>query len=281
MKNHRSSIWYLNGKFIPSAKTKIPITDLGLQRGWGVFDFLRTYSGRPFQLSAHIARFLRSAKGSLINLNRSAEELIELVNQLINRNSVVGSVGIKLFATAGESSDGLSPVSKATFGVLLLPLHRYPREMYTRGIKLGIARELRVNPEIKSTNYAAVLIRMAKEKRRGYCDILYVGTNNVVYESARSNFFALINGTWITPKEGVLPGITRWLVIELARKRYLVREGRLTLTQLRKASEAFVTSTEREIMPVVRVGDFRIGNGEAGEGTKQLMADFHRFTLQL
>ncbi|MEK7610895.1 MAG: aminotransferase class IV [Patescibacteria group bacterium] len=280
MEKRQPIIWYLENKFIHSTDAKIPITDLGLQRGWGVFDFLRTYSGQPFQLSVHVARFLRSTKGSLINLNKSAEELTQLVNRLIARNSVVGSVGIKLFATAGNSRDGLTGGKKPTFGIMLLPLHRYPRATYTRGIKLGIYRELRTNPEVKSTNYAAVLVKMAVEKRRGFDDILYVGTNNVVYESARSNFFALINGTWITPKEGVLPGITRKLVIGLSRKRYPVREGVLTLAQLKKAGEAFITSTEREVMPVVKVGSFRIGNGRVGDKTKQLMADFHRFTLQ-
>lgn len=273
-------IWYVNGKFVTSTKAVLPFSDLGIQRGWGVFDFLRTYSGRPFQLSAHIARFLRSAEGSLINLKRSPEELSSLVNRLIARNSVAGSVGIKLFATAGNSRDGLVGGDKPTFGIMLLPLHRYPKAMYTRGIKLAIYRDLRVNPEVKSTNYAAVLIRMAEEKRRGFDDILYVGTDNVVYESARSNFFAFVNGTWVTPKERVLQGITRKLVIDLTPKRFPVREGVLTLAQLRTATEAFVTSTEREIMPVVRVGGFLIGKGRVGEGTKILMSDFHRLTLQ-
>lgn len=274
-------IWYLENKFIYSTDAKIPITDLGLQRGWGVFDFLRTYGGHPFQLSAHVARFLRSTKGYLIHLNKSAEELTQLVNKLIARNSVIGSVGIKLFATAGNSHDGLLSENKPTFGIIILPLHRYPRAMYQRGIKLNVYRQLRVNTEVKSTNYAAVLVRCAAEKRRGFDDILYVGEGNEVYESSRSNFFAFISGVLVTPKEGVLLGVTRKLVITMARKRFPLREGKLTLAQLRKADEAFVTSTEREIMPVVRIGADWVGSGLVGENTKQLMEMFRGITKAL
>lgn len=274
MGKNKSYTWYLNGEFVPAEKAVLPISDLGLQRGWGVFDFLRTYNGKPFQLIAHLARFRHSADKSLITVNNTAKEMESIINKLLSRNNVKGSVGIKLFATAGRSRDGLSPTGETTFGVMILPLHGYPRKMYQRGIKLDLYRELRVNPQVKSTNYAAVLIYLMRVRRRGFDDILYVGDDDLVYESARSNFFAFVNNTLVTPKEGVLLGITRKLVIALARKRFPVKEGTLTLKQLERAQEAFITSTEREIMPVVQIGETQIGDGKVGLRTKQLMKAF-------
>ena len=272
----KDNIWYLNGKYLPVSEANLPISDLGLQRGWGVFDFLRTYNGRPFQLADHTARFQRSARTSLIDINKTAPEIETIINKLLIRNNVKGSVGIKLFATAGKSADGLSSENKPTFGVMIVPLHEYPRKMYQRGIKLDLYRDLRVNPQVKSTNYAAVLTYLMRVKRRGFDDILYAGKNGIVYESARSNFFAFVNNTLVTPKNGVLLGITRKLVIDLARKRFSVKEGILTLKQLETAEEAFITSTEREIMPVVQVGTRKIDGGSVGPRTRLLMDEFHR-----
>lgn len=280
MKNHRLPIWYLNGKFLKAGETRVPISDLGLQRGWGVFDYCRTYNGKPSKLEDHLNRFYHSANATAIKIWISKKELKLIITKLLKVNGASGNneVGVKMILTAGESFDGVTPSGKPTLCIMVIPLIKYPQKLYQIGASLTVCRENRSFPEVKTTNYLAAMIALKEAKKNGFDDILYIDANDEVLESSRSNFFAFFGDRMVTAKDGVLGGVTRKIVIELAKKHFIVEQRKLFFKELDNASEAFITSTEREIMPVVQVGKIRIGNGKVGLRTKQLMGIFKEAT---
>ncbi len=278
MGKNKSYTWYLNGKFVPAEKAVLPVSDLGLQRGWGVFDYCRTYGGKPFRLEDHLDRFFMSASAVALKVPKTKRELIELTDRLLARNKLKGEAGIKFLLTAGGSKDGVVPNGPATLAIIVFPMKKYSLLLYRKGASLAVCRQGRSYPEVKTLNYLAAMVALKEAKKNGFDDILYLGPHDEILESSRSNFFVFIGDNLVTPEEGILAGITRKIVCELAGNRYNVRARQLRLSEMRHASEAFITSSDKEIMPVVRIGKNRIGKGLVGERTKQLMVDYKELT---
>lgn len=276
-------IWYLNGKFVKSNEAKISLDDLGLVRGWGLFEYLRTYHGRPFKLKEHLQRFYRSAKKVYLKPPLTEDALARLVKKLLrlNGSKKLGirnkELGIKIILTAGPSRDGVTPSGKPTLAVQVFPVMKYPPRLYRRGISLLAYESHRFLADVKSLDYLAAMVALEEAKVGGFADALFIGPAGEVFEATRSNFFAFFGDTLATAKEGILPGITRRLVLDLARRRFPTKEKRFFLKDLKRAKETFITSSDKEIMPVVRVGNLRIGNGRVGERTRWLMKEFKKY----
>jgi branched-chain amino acid aminotransferase len=270
-------IYYVDGKFVPASEAVISVNDLALLRGYGVFDFLRTYNSVPFLLDAHIDRLRRSAELIDINFPWSGRELTDIVIDTLSRNRYPES-NIRMLITGGDSPDGLTPIGKSRLLVMVLPLKRLPPVFYETGVKLMTSRIQRLFPGAKSTNYIAGIRAMAAAKKAGAAESLYIGRGNQVLECVTSNFFGFIGNTLFTPESDILPGITRKVVLDLAAGIFNIEIREMTLDELKDLDEAFITSSNKEVLPVVQVDDLRVGNGFPGKNTQRLMKLFTAFT---
>src|SRR3989338_3103532 len=151
------------------------------------------------------------------------------------------------------------------------------RLLFKNGIKLATINFGRDMAEIKTTNYiAAVKATNERQKKENFFEILYV-LNGVALEASTSNFFAFIGNKLVTPKDNILKGITRNLVIKLAKKKFEVEERELKMDELNLASEAFIVATNKDIVPVVQIDGKKIGDGKPGKNTKRMMELFEEF----
>lgn len=270
-------IYYIDGRFVPANEAFISVNDLALLRGYGVFDFLRTYNGIPFLLGAHIDRLRRSAELIDISFPWKNGELTDIVTKTLEHNRYPES-NIRMLVTGGDSLDGLTPIGKSRLLVMVLPLKRLPSAFYETGVKLTISRIQRLFPGAKSTNYIAGIRAMDAAKKAGAAESLYIGRGDRVLECVTSNFFGFAGNTLLTPESDILPGITRQVVLDLAAGVFTIEKREMTMGELKHLDEAFITSSSKEVLPVVQVDDLRVGSGLPGKNTRRLMELFRAFT---
>jgi len=269
------SLCYIDGEIFPLSEARVPVDDLAFQRGYGVFDFLRTYGGRPFRLRQHLDRLRRSAALVGIELPWGRAELEKIIRLLLNRSSL-DEANIRLIVSGGSSPDFLTPPPCPRLVLIVSPVETYPRAWYEEGVALTLARRERSYPEAKTINYLAAVAGIAAARRGGAVEPLLVDREGNVREGETANLFALCSGVLVTPSVGILPGVTREFLLELAREVVPVREQKLSLERLYGAEEAFITATNKEVVPVVRVGERTIGAGRPGPVTRKLMDAFRR-----
>ncbi|MDO8522266.1 MAG: aminotransferase class IV [bacterium] len=272
---------YLNGKIISLAKAHVGLYDIGLLRGFGIYEALMTYKRKPFMLKAHLARFRNSAKSLSLKIPATDAEIASAMHELVERSIPMGTEAIfRVILTGGTAIDSIEyDYEHPTFYILVEEFHLFPKEYYTDGCSLTVFEEQRSFPESKTTNYIQAVLLQEERKKAGAIEILYVSGGKVL-EAATSNFFIVKNGRLITAKERVLPGITRKVTIDVARPHFKIQEREVTVEEMYKADEAFITSSFKEIVPIVKVGKKKIGNGKVGEVTKQVMKLFHEFTAK-
>ncbi|MDO8529413.1 MAG: aminotransferase class IV [bacterium] len=270
---------YLNGKVMPLEKAKIDPYDLGVLRGYCVFDVMCTENGKPFLLDDHWKRLQNSAKELNLTIPVKKEDYEKILKDLLTRNGFKKST-IRTVLTGGISSDAFSPEKKETFFILIEKFHEYEKELYEKGIKLITVEHSRFLPRAKIASYIMALKNYDNRVKNGAFEILYVEDGNVL-EASTSNIFLVKNGKLITPKEKILFGITRNLVIKLAKSAKIkVEEREIKTSELTNADEIFIAATNKEIMPVVKVDNQKIKNEKVGEMTKELMEKFEEFAVK-
>ena len=265
--------WYVGGKWVHPHEATLSINDIAVLRGYSVFESLRTYDWHPFHLDEHLLRLYRSAVMIEMEIPWSSEQIANVVREVIARNAY-RHASIRLLITGGESEDGILPTGKPTLAVLITPLDERDMGRFARGYKLITTSLQRVSPEAKTSNYVAAVRALRDAARRNADDALFVNEQGHVLEATRSNFFIFRGDTLVTPREGILIGVTRNVVLELARGRFAIEERPILLEELPLAEEAFVTSSSREITPVVQINDLTIGNGKPGLRTFELEQRF-------
>lgn len=270
------SVYYINGEFVDAGSARLPVTDLSILRGFGVFDYLRTYGGVPFQLSAHLLRLQRSAALIGLACPWDIEQLAEIVLETLRRNPF-DEAGIRIVLTGGDSPNGFMPGGDSRLLVMVTPLHRLPAELHERGAAVGTVEQVRDLPEAKTINYIPGIIAQRKAQRRvpGAIDAIYRVDGHVI-EGTRSNAFIYRDGRWITPDRGLLLGVTRAEVIKLLGDEVELRD--VTLAELYSADEVILTSSIKEILPIVTVDDVTIGAGVVGEKSRRLMQGWRELT---
>lgn len=261
--------WYIGGQWVHPDKATISINDVGVLRGYSVFESLRTYDRRPFHLDLHLTRLYRSAVLIEMEIPWSSEQISEVVREIIVRNTY-RHAAIRLLVTGGESEDGILPSSKPMLVVLITPLDERDIERFAKGCKLITTKLQRISPEAKTANYIAAVRALKEAVRRNASDALFVNEREHVLEATRSNFFIFRGDTLITPHRSILVGITRNVVLQLARSIFAIEERPILLEELALADEAFITSSSKEITPVVQIDDRTIGDGKPGRRTYQL-----------
>ncbi len=278
----KMNIFYINKKFVIENKVKISIYDLGFLRGYAVFDFLRTYNQKPFYLEEHLKRFLRSAKFINLKHNYNLEKLKKIVMRTLQKNIAINSqteFNIRIYLTGGNSNDFITP-GKPNLIVVITPLKNLDKKLYTRGTKLITKISERIIPQAKTTIYTEGVKFLQEAKRKGANEVLLISKDKKILECITSNFFAVINKKLITAPLGkILAGVTRKVVINLAKKLKIpVIERYIDVKQIKKFDEAFITATNKEILPIVRIDKVKIGKGKIGEITKILMSEFKKLT---
>jgi branched-chain amino acid aminotransferase len=270
-------ICYVNGNFTPLEAAYLPVQDLAILRGYGVFDFLRTYNGKPFKLPEHLTRLARSASLIHLDLPKSLEEIERIVLETLARNTLP-EANIRVVVTGGVSLDSVTPAEQPSLIVLITPLHEYPAEYYEQGVRVITVEMDRYIPWAKTINYIPAIIALKQARSAGAIEALYVNPQKQILEGTTSNFFVFQGTQLITPKDNILPGVTRDVVLELAQGRFEIVQRPLTFADLAQAEEAFLTASNKEIMPVHHVDDVQIGPGKPGSHTRWLMACFRQFT---
>ena len=268
-----TSLWYINGRWLPPHEATISINDVAVLRGYSAFESLRTYNRRPFHLDEHLNRLYRSAELIELEIPWTREHITAIVQEIIARN-VYKHATIRLLVTGGETEDSILPVGKPTLAVLISPLGERDMERFAQGIKLITTSLQRTAPEAKTTSYVSAIRALKEAKRHQATDALFVNEQGHVLEATRSNFYIFHGDTLVTPFAGILIGITRNVVLNLARGRFPIEERPILLDELPQADEAFITSSSREIVPIVQIDDLVIGNGKPGRSTYELEQRF-------
>src|SRR5579883_332879 len=265
--------WYRDGEWVHPNEATISIHDIAVLRGYSVFEALRTYDRRPFHLKDHLERLYRSAAVIDLEIPYTREEIADVVREVVARNAY-RHASVRLLVTGGESEDGVIAVGRPRLIVMISPLGERDMQRFARGYFLITTRLQRESPEAKTSNYTAAVRALKQAARRGADDALFVSAQGHVQEATRSNFFIFRGDTLVTPREEILLGITRNVVLELARGRFPIEERPILLEELAQADEAFVTSSSKEIVPVVRIDEQVIGNGVPGPRTTELEQRF-------
>lgn len=271
------SICYLNGKYIPLAQACLPLNDLGIVRGFGVFDFLRTYNGVPFKLQEHVQRLQNSATLIGLSLPWSIAEIEEITKNTLTHNHLP-EANIRIVVTGGASADFITPLGQPSLMVIVTPVSEYPKEYYKQGIKVITVPIERFIPKAKTLNYISAIGALHQAKLTNAVEALYVNSQGDVLEGTTTNFFVFRGSQLITPKEGILNGITRDVILELAKAKFEIVEQSINYSQLNHDDEAFITSSTKEIMPVIHIDELQLAQGKPGENTQILMDLFYNYT---
>ncbi len=268
---------YFNGKIAPADKALIHLDDLGVLRGYGVFDVMKTVNGKIFLFDKHFKRLSDSADYLGVKLLVGKTKIENAIKKLIAKNKIK-QASIRIVLTGGRSADAMRFNFKTpTFYILVSEFKPLKPDLYKNGIKLAVVNHDRDTAEIKTTNYIIAVKDVNKrQKKEKFFEILYV-SGGAVLEAATSNFFVFIGNKLIAPKNNIFKGITRNLVIKLAKNEFEVEERELKKEELNAVTEAFITATNKDIVPVVQIDDKIIGNGRPGKNTKWLMEIFDKF----
>jgi len=264
---------YLNGSILPAADASLSLMDIGLLRGYAVFDLLRTVGGRPFMLAEHLQRLRASAAHLGLTVPADDAAIATAIDELLARNGHTEAT-VRLLLTGGVSPDGMGfDPATPTFAIITADLHEPPPSVYETGGTLITCEHTRELPEAKTTNYLTKLAHAAEADAAGALDLLY-HAGGYVSEAASASVYFVRDGRILTPAEGVLWGTVGTFALGLARADYEIVEAPITLADALSADEAFLTSTTRGVVPITRIDDVAIGDGTPGPVTRDLMARF-------
>lgn len=270
------AIYYVDGKYLEDFEAALPLSDMAILRGYAVFDFLRTYNGRPFHLDEHLQRLENSAALLEISFPWQRSDLNSIVDKLLIKNGFA-ETNLRFIVTGGDSSDSITPENKPRLLVMATPLKSYPDEWYRNGVKVITSQITRFRPDSKSTNYIKAILALKDASADGAVDSIYVNENDEMLEGTTTNIFAVKGDTVITPDEGVLPGVTREVVSKLAAREFRVEKAPLSRADLPHFSESFLTSSNKEVLPIVQIDQEKI-SPEPGPVTRRVMELFREYT---
>lgn len=268
---------YLNGNFYTGNNVLLKVNEIGLYRAYAVFDYLRSYEKKLFRTADYAERFIYSASEMQITCPLSKNNLMEVLNEL-NEKTNTPNIGIRLLLTGGYTLDGITPAEP---NIIISSEYFQPliEEQYNTGVKIITDNFIRYLPHVKTNNYAHV-IKLRKEKIiKNVYDILYCFEGNIL-ETSRNNIFIFNGNTLVTPKENILYGITRKVVLELAKNIFKIEERAITIEELKQADEIFLTSTTKKILPVTNIDEQIFSAGKIGKNTKILLGFFDEYINQ-
>ncbi len=269
----KALLCYQDGQFKDYTDLSMPAADLGVQRGYGIFDFLRTTEQHAHFLDDHLDRFFASADAMHLPVSISRKEIFDIVQRLMQENQLPFS-GIKLLLTGGDASDGYS-IHNPRLSIFQQPLIPPPLVLPEKGIHLFSSEYQRQLPHVKTTDYLMAIWLQPWLKAQGGDDILYFNKETIT-ECPRSNIFMVTQqNKLVTPKYQMLQGITRKKIIQLASSINMeVEERNIPLQELYTAKEIFISSSTKRILPVSKLDNQYQYEVSSFEFTKQLWDAF-------
>jgi len=278
-------IW-LNGKLVDEEQAKISVFDHGLLYGDGVFEGIRIYSGKTFELVSHIDRLYESAKGIRLDIALSKSKLTKAVIETVKANEILDGY-IRLVITRGNGTLGLNPFVCENSNIIIIAdnVQLYPEELYEQGMKIISATTVRnhplaIPPQIKSLNYLNNILAKIEALDNNVPEAVMYNHTGYVAEATGDNIFIVRKGVIYSPpvEAGTLGGVTRAIVIKLAeREKIKVVEKNLTRFDLYIADEFFLTGTAAEVIGIVQIDGRVIGDGKPGTITKLLRKKFFEY----
>ena len=278
-------IW-LDNKLVDDTEAKISVFDHGLLYGDGVFEGIRVYNSRIFELEAHIKRLYESAKAIRLEVPMSRDELIRAAEKTNKANDIVDGY-IRLVVTRGVGTLGLNPFicKEGRLFIIADNIQLYPEELYEKGMKVISATTVRnhplaLPPQVKSLNYLNSILAKIEALDNDVPEAVMYNHEGYVAEATADNVFIVKNGVIYTPpvETGALEGITRGIVIKLAKEENLeVVEKNLTRCDLYICDEFFLTGTAAEVIGIVDIDGRVIGDGKPGPITRLLRKKFFQY----
>jgi branched-chain amino acid aminotransferase len=273
----------VNGVITPASEARVSVLDNGFTFGDAVYETLRTYGGRPFALARHFRRLRASAERLGFGLPDNDAELTRTLDALLDQARNPESF-VRLIVTrgVGDISYHFERVKGPTVVMAVKPFEGFPLSHYTEGIALALVSVRRnhrsaLDPAIKSNNLLNNVLAVREAQARGAVEAILLNQEGDVAEGASTNVFVVKDGVTVTPPlgAGILEGITREVVLELAREAGVpTREAAVSPDALRRADEVFITSSTREVMPASSLDGQRVGSGRPGPVTLRLLEAF-------
>ncbi len=278
---------YINGKLYDKEDAKVSVYDHGFLYGDGVFEGMRIYGGKVFRLEDHLVRLWNSANAIWLEIPISQEEMAKAVNDTRKLNEIDDGY-VRLVVSRGAGTLGLDPNRTSDPQVIIITDHiaLYPDEYYEKGLEIITVSTIRnhpaaLNPRVKSLNYLNNILAKIEGLQANCEEALMLNHKGEVAECTGDNIFLVSRGRLLTPPidAGILEGITRDVVIELAEKEGIpVLQIPLTRHDVYIAEECFLTGSAAEVVPVIKVDSRKIGDGTPGPTTRRLMKLFHEVT---
>jgi branched-chain amino acid aminotransferase len=281
----------VNGRITDARDAVIPVFDHGFLYGEGVYETLRTYNRVPFLFDRHMRRLEASAARLVLDVPYSGAQMLDRIADTVAAAGRLDEAYIRILLTRGVGELSYDPkVCPVPSVVIIVKPHEPPApRVFERGIRISLVSILRnhpgsVSPQIKSNNLLNNALAMQEAYRKGAEEGLMCNYRGELSECSQANFFLVKDGAALTPpiEAGLLEGVTRGFIFELgAGIGVPVRDAVLRPEDLRSADEAFITSTTREVNPVVQVDDRAVGNGSPGPITRKLLDAFRRRANEL
>lgn len=282
---------YVNGRISSAGEAVIPVYDHGFVYGEGIYETLRTYNRVPFLFDRHMRRLRASAKHLQLDVPFDNATLLKWIEETIAAAGEMKEAYIRILLTrgVGELNYEIKATPRPSLVIIVKPVDEPSKKMDDEGIPISLVPILRnhpgsVNPLIKSNNLLNNALAMQEAYRRGGEEGLMLNYRGEISECSQSNFFMVRGGVALTPRSaaGLLEGVTRAFLFEVGQEVGVqVREETLYPPDLESAEEVFITSTTRELSPVVRIDDRVIGTGRPGPVTRKLLEGYRRRAMEL
>jgi branched-chain amino acid aminotransferase len=279
---------YLDGNFVDKEDAKISVFDHGLLYGDGVFEGIRSYDSLIFKCEEHVDRLFETAESIGLVIPLSKNEMSQAIADTLKENNLTDAY-IRVIVTRGKGDLGLDPkkcYGKPSVIIIADNIVLYPEEFYNNGMEIITVKTRRNHPEalhpkLKTLNYLNNILAKIEAGKEGYIEAIMLDYEGYVAECTGDNIFIVKDGKMVTPNRGILIGITRNAVMQIAKEEGILAEERLIkLDEVYSADECFLTGTAAEIIPVVKVDGKVIGAGRPGAVTKKMIALFKTATTK-
>lgn len=247
---------FCDNRFMPLSEASLPVNDLGYQRGYGIFDFLRVTGNAPLYWEDHLDRFFFSAQAMHLPVKYQRDALQQIILQLIKENALPFS-GIRIMLSGGSSPDAYQ-ITEPNLVIVQTPLTPPPDQVMLPGYKVVSYPHQRQMPHVKTTDYLMAIWLQPWVKQQAADDVLY-HQNGIITEFPRSNFFLVTDDqTIVTPEKNILAGITRKQILQVAEANGLrVIQKDISLEEIGAAREAFISSSTKRVIPIRQLDDIQ------------------------
>lgn len=280
MKDEKGTFVFINSSLVPKKDAKISVFDRGFLYGDGIFETIRIYNGIPFMLDEHMDRLIAGLK--TLRFQKVPAGIKVHASRVIEANKIRNGV-LRIAVTRGETIAGIDPIVCKGPSVVINAREcvPYPEEAYLKGYRAIIARTRKDQRstlcQVKSANFLTHIIAKGEASDAGVDDAIMLNHEGFLAEATVSNIFMVKGNHILTPslESGILPGITRQVVIELAVEMgFDVKQMEVRQEELYSADEAFLTNSLMEIMPLIEVDGHSISTGLPGKTTARLMKKY-------